>query len=71
MADVRALREENLRLHHGPRPDAGTGLADRRALSEVSRVRVGGDGSGWSACAAILIDLDLFGGFHRRHGDAA
>jgi diguanylate cyclase (GGDEF)-like protein len=71
MADLRALREENLRLHRESRTDAGTGLANRRALSEVARVRVGVDGSNWSTCSTIFIDLDHFSDFNHRYGDAA
>jgi diguanylate cyclase (GGDEF)-like protein len=69
--DLRSLREENLRLHEESRTDAGTGLPNRRALAEVSQVRVGTDGSNWSTCSTIFIDLDHFGDFNHRYGDAA
>jgi diguanylate cyclase (GGDEF)-like protein len=69
--DLRTLREENVRLHLESRTDAGTGLANRRALSEVSEVRVGAHGSNWSTCSTIFIDLDHFGDFNHRYGDAA
>jgi diguanylate cyclase (GGDEF)-like protein len=71
LMNLRMLREENLRLHHESRTDAGTGLANRRALSEVSRLCVGARGSNWSKCSTIFIDLDHFGDFNHRYGDAA
>jgi diguanylate cyclase (GGDEF)-like protein len=71
LADLRTLREENLRLHRESRTDAGTGLANRRALSELCQVRVGARGSPWAKCSTIFIDIDHFGDFNHRYGDAA
>lgn len=70
-AAVVALKKRNRLLHDEARLDALTGLWNRLALNEVLDLPTGAGAHPWRVAAAAFIDVDCFGAYNHRHGDAS
>lgn len=64
------LQDKNAALQEQLQTDALTGLMNRRALDAVLAAGHSGSTPQWQRFAVAFLDIDHFGSYNKRHGDA-